>query len=157
MTGGGTLEHGTVVEIDGRGVLVRGPSGSGKTALAVELLSRSRACGIPSALVADDYAFLSRDGESEAVIAEVPDRIAGLIELRGCGVVPVGPARHVPRTRLVLSVALVPPEEAERVADPSRRAVICGAELPELALPAGAAVSAAFAVFGWLGLSERII
>lgn len=157
MSGGGALQHATVVEIDHRGVLIRGTSGSGKTMLGIELLSRSRLFDIPSALVADDYVYLSRDGEKPALIADVPDRIAGLIELRGCGVVPVGPARHVPRTQLALVVSLVPGDEAERVADPAARASFHGIALPELVLPEHRSVAAAHAVFGWLGLFERVI
>jgi HPr kinase/phosphorylase len=157
MTGSGALQHATIVEIDHRGVMICGPSGSGKTVLGLELLSRCRASDIPSALVADDYAFLSRDGESGALVADVPDRIAGLIELRGFGVAPVGPARHVPRTAIALAVALVPEEQAERVADPARRAIFQGVELPELTVPERTPVSAALAILGWLGLSERAI
>jgi len=157
MSGGGALQHATVVEIDRRGVLVRGPSGSGKTQLGIELLSRCRLFDVPSALIADDYAFLSSDGETGALLAEVPDRIAGLVELRGFGVVPVGTARHAPRAALALAVTLVPADEAERVADPERSASFQGIALPELLLPRHRPVEAAHAVFGWLGLAERVI
>jgi len=112
MSGGGALQHATVVEIDRRGVLVRGPSGSGKTQLGIELLSRCRLFDVPSALIADDYAFLSSDGETGALLAEVPDRIAGLVELRGFGVVPVGTARHAPRAALALAVVTEPLQAA---------------------------------------------
>jgi HPr kinase/phosphorylase len=157
MSGNGALEHATIVEIDHRGVLIRGPSGSGKTTLGIELLSRCRACDIPSALVADDYAFLSRDEETGALVAEVPERIAGLIELRGFGISSVGPDRYVPKTALVLTVTLMPEADAERVTDSARRAIFQGVGLPELTLPERAPISAAFAVLGWLGLSERVI
>lgn len=153
----GALEHATVVEIDHRGVLIRGPSGSGKTALGIELLSRCRACGIPSALVADDYACISRDEKAGGLVAEVPGQIAGLIELRGFGVSPVGADRHVPRTALVLAVSLVPEEDAERVADPARCASFQGIDLPELALPVRSPVSSTLAVLGWLGLADKMI
>lgn len=155
--GDAILQHANVVEIDGRGILIRGPSGSGKTALAIELLTRSRACGITSALVADDYVMLSRDRETGALAAEAPERIAGLIELRGFGIVAVAPERRKRRTTPVLAVVLVPPAEEERVADPARRATFAGVDLPELALRAGSPVSCAHAVFGWLGLSGRIL
>ena len=55
--------------------------------------------------------------------------------------------------RMLVSGAVVPAEEADRVADSGRRAVFDGVELPELALPEGAPVSSAYAVLGWLGLS----
>lgn len=157
MSGDASLLHATIVEIDHRGVLIRGPSGSGKTALAVELLFRSRASNIASALVADDYAFLSRDEQDGGLVASVPDRIAGQVELRGFGVVHVGDARWTPRTHLVLSVALVSPNDADRVADPDRRARFLDVDLPEMALFERQPFSAAHAVFGWLGLAQRVI
>ena len=155
--GAGSLEHATVVEIDHRGVLIRGPSGSGKTALAIELLSRCRACDIASALIADDYAFVARNETTGDLVASVPDRIRGLIEFRGLGIVNVGHARWKPDTRLVLSVFLSPPDEADRVADPDRGAIFDGVALPELALLERSPVSCAYAVLGWLGLSERAL
>lgn len=154
---GAGLHHATVVEIDGRGVIIRGRSGSGKTALAIELLFRCRTCGIASALVADDQVFLAGDPGSAGLVAAVPARIAGLIELRGFGVAPVGETRHKARAELCLSVALVDHGDAERVADPDRHAILEGRRLPELALPEQCPVSSAYAVLGWLGLSPRVI
>lgn len=157
MSDDNSLEHATVVEIDRRGVLIRGPSGSGKTSLAIELLFRCRACDIASTLVADDYVFLATDNESGELVATAPERIAGLIELRGFGVTRVGEARHKPQTRLALAVSLVPAAEAERVADPDRRARFEGVSVPELVLSERQPVSAAYAVLGWLGLSQRLL
>ena len=157
MSGDPTLQHASIVEIDRRGILIRGPSGSGKTALAVELLSRARAANVSSALVADDYAFLSRDADTGGLVASVPDGIAGLVELRGFGVVRVGEDRWTPRTRLILSVELVPAGETERVADPDRRASFLDRDLPELALAEHRPVAAAWAVFGWLDLAPRLL
>lgn len=152
-----TLEHVTVVEIDGRGVMIHGPSGVGKTSLALELIHRCRAASVPVALVADDYAFVSGGVDTGFLVAKVPERIAGLIELRGYGVAAVGPSRHRPETRLALAVALCPGEEAERVADPARHLNLHGVEVPELALLAGSPASSALAVLGWLGLAASVI
>lgn len=152
-----TLEHATVVEIDNRGVLVRGHSGSGKTLLALELLSRCRAAGIASALIADDYAYLSRDAKSGLLRAAAPEGIEGRVELRGFGIAELGDTRWKPHTGLALAVSLVTPAKAERVADPERRAVFEGVALPELACPERQPLSAAYAVFGWLGLAPRLI
>ena len=152
-----TLEHATVVEIDHRGVLVRGHSGSGKTLLALELLSRCRAANIASALVADDYVYLSHQEGTDVLRATVPDGIDGRIEMRGFGIATLGDTRWKPQADLVLVVSLVPPAKAERVADPERRAVFEGIALPELACPERQPVSAAYAVFGWLGLAPRLI
>lgn len=152
-----TLEHATVVEIDHRGVLVRGHSGSGKTLLALELLSRCRAADIASALVADDYVYLSHQKDTGSLRASVPDGIEGRMELRGFGIAALGDARWKPHTDLTLVVSLVPPAKAERVADPERCAVFEGIALPELACPERQPLSAAYAVLGWLGLAPRLI
>ena len=154
---GGLLEHATVVEIDGRGVMIRGASGSGKTSLAIELIHRCRRCGIAAFLVADDYTLLSADPETGKLASEVPGRIAGLIELRGYGIVEVGRDRFKPETRLSLAVTLVDPAEAERVADPDRTIGLAGNSLPELALPRNSPVNAANAVIGWLGLAGKLL
>ena len=152
-----SLEHVTVLEIDGRGVLIHGASGSGKTSLAVELLYRCANCSIESALVADDYAFVVRPPDAAFLMASVPERTAGLIELRGFGVVEIPSSRYKPETRLVLAVYLGTVDEAERVADPDRQLHFHGVGLPELALLARSPVTAACAVLGWLGLSAGLI
>lgn len=73
--------HGTTVAVDGIGVLLRGPPGSGKSDLALRLIDQG------AALVADDRSVLRREGK--AVVARAPDNIAGLLEVRGIGVVRV--------------------------------------------------------------------
>ena len=107
-----TLEHATVVEIDHRGVLVRGHSGSGKTLLALELLSRCRAANIASALVADDYVYLSHGEASGSLRAAVPEGIEGRVELRGFGIATLAETRWKPQIDLALVVSLVPPAKA---------------------------------------------
>jgi HPr kinase/phosphorylase len=67
--------HGSCVSRDGDGVLLIGPSGSGKSDLALRLLGRG------FALVADDRVDIA-DG-----IATPPPALAGLLEVRGLGIV----------------------------------------------------------------------
>ena len=62
-----------------RGVLVEGPSGAGKSDLAL------RALDLGFRLVADDRAELWRSGGR--LFGRAPDALAGLIEVRGLGVV----------------------------------------------------------------------
>jgi HPr kinase/phosphorylase len=71
--------HGSAVAFSGRGVLILGGSGSGKSALALALLGRG------AALVADDRVELARRGG--ALIASAPAALAGLIEVRGVGII----------------------------------------------------------------------
>lgn len=77
--------HATGVLLDGRGILLRGPSGAGKSLLALELLDRYALAGRLGLLLADDRVDLERvDGH---VTMHAPEAIAGLIELRGRGIV----------------------------------------------------------------------
>jgi serine kinase of HPr protein (carbohydrate metabolism regulator) len=64
-----------------RGVLLRGPSGVGKSDLAL----RAGAAGWR--LVADDRSLVFRSGAG--LFARAPNTIAGLIEARGVGVMPI--------------------------------------------------------------------
>lgn len=77
--------HATAISLDGRGVLLRGPSGSGKSLLALYLLDVFGARGREAMLVSDDRVDVDLDGGTIRLFA--PPAIAGLIELRGRGVV----------------------------------------------------------------------
>lgn len=117
-----TLVHATTVEIAGRGVLIRGPSGSGKSDLALRLIDAG------ARLVADDQTEVERRGDR--LVAMAPAAIAGRIEVRGLGIVPL---QAVAQTTLALVVDLVPAAKVERM--PEARAVeILGISLPVLQL-----------------------
>ncbi len=73
--------HASCVALEGRGVLILGPSGSGKSALALQLMA------LGAWLVADDRTILSH--EDGGLSATAPKAIAGLIEARGIGLLPV--------------------------------------------------------------------
>lgn len=102
--------HGSCVARDGDGILVVGPSGSGKSDLALRLLSRG------FELVADDQVDIA-DG-----MASCPTQLAGLLEVRGIGIVRL-PWR--PQARLALMVDLE--KRAARLPTPHQH--------PELRLP----------------------
>ncbi|GGD23998.1 HPr kinase [Sinisalibacter lacisalsi] len=71
--------HATTVAIEGAGVLIIGPSGSGKSGLALGLMAHG------AELVADDRTRLElREGWPWAL---APERLAGVIEARGVGLV----------------------------------------------------------------------
>ncbi len=73
--------HASCVSVAGTGVLILGPSGVGKSDLALGLID----CG--AMLIADDRVELSL---RDAVLwARAPDRLRGLLEVRGIGLVPV--------------------------------------------------------------------
>lgn len=72
--------HAAAVALDGRAVLILGPSGAGKSDLALRLLARGWH------LVADDRVVLTT--VDDVLIASAPPRLAGLLEVRGVGIVP---------------------------------------------------------------------
>ncbi len=116
------LVHGTVVAIDGGGVLLRGPSGRGKSDLALRLIDAG------ARLVADDQVLLQRTGMQ--VLASAPAALAGLLEIRGVGIVAVDALSAAP---LALIADLVLPDAVERL--PERRIeTVLGLALPLIAL-----------------------
>lgn len=109
--------HGTVVALEGRGVLVFGPSGSGKSSLALELMATG------ALLVSDDRTDIRREGDR--IIASPPDNLKGRIEARGAGILR---AQHVAEAALVLTVDLGQVED-QRL-PPKRHYELLGRALP---------------------------
>ena len=70
--------HATCVSLDGMGLLIRGPSGVGKSDLALRLIDTG------ARLVADDRVDLMISNND--VVARAPETLAGLLEVRGLGV-----------------------------------------------------------------------
>jgi len=112
------LVHATAVAVDGVGVLLLGPSGAGKSDLALRLIDQG------AVLVADDQTDLARDGAR--LVARAPAALAGLLEVRGLGIVTVP---HRDAIALVAAFDLVAPEAVERL--PERASVVfLGIALP---------------------------
>lgn len=108
-----------------RAVLLRGPSGAGKSDLALRLIDAG------ARLVADDQTEIARRGRT--LLATAPPSIAGLIEVRGLGIVPLPRDRRRASARIALLVDLVPPDRIERLPEPARETLL-GVDLPVLAL-----------------------
>ena len=72
------LLHGSAVRLSDKGVLLIGKSGRGKSDLALQMIDRG------AILIADDQVYVSRDGDR--LMANAPSQIAGLIEVRGVGI-----------------------------------------------------------------------
>ena len=83
--------HASCAAREGQGVLLLGPSGSGKSDLLLRLLDHG------FALVADDRVDL------EGGLASAPPRIAGLLEVRGIGLVQWP---HLPSAPVMLAIEL---------------------------------------------------
>lgn len=109
------------------GVLLRGPSGAGKSDLALRLIDSG------ARLIADDQTHLERTGR--ALIATAPPALAGLLEVRGVGIVRLAPAQRLARAPLALLVDLVAAERVERLPELARESVL-GITLPVVALAA---------------------
>jgi HPr kinase/phosphorylase len=77
-----TSIHGTLVDINGVGVLIRGKSGIGKSEVALELVRRGHQ------LVADDRVDIYESSEGN-VIGEAPEILRKYLEIRGIGIVNV--------------------------------------------------------------------
>jgi serine kinase of HPr protein (carbohydrate metabolism regulator) len=90
-----TLLHASCVDLSGAGVVLLGPSGSGKSDLALRLIDGG------ARLVADDRVVIERSGDQ--LTARPPEAIAGLIEVRGLGIMRVG---HCAASALGLVVSL---------------------------------------------------
>ncbi|SMH56204.1 HPr kinase/phosphorylase [Azospirillum agricola] len=144
--------HGTCVLLSEIGVLLRGDSGSGKSDVALRLIDGG------ARLVADDRILLRvEDGR---LIASAPAPLAGLLEVRGVGILPVPTA---PAADVGLVVDLVPAERVERLPEPAFE-TIHGVPLPRLALspfdastPAKLRLAAAAARAGTLGRVPAIL
>jgi HPr kinase/phosphorylase len=106
------LLHASCVEIDAAAVIVRGASGSGKSDLCLRLIDAG------GRLVADDQVRLERAGDG--VLAAPPTALAGLLEVRGVGILRLP---HVAPSRVRLVVDLAPRGEIPRL--PERHESTC--------------------------------
>lgn len=115
-----TKIHATCVAIHGRAVLIGGPSGAGKSDLALRLIDRG------ATLVSDDYTDL--DVSEGGLVASPPDNIAGMIEVRGVGLLAKSHRACAP-VALLVDLDGVP----ERLPEP-RTVRLCGVAIPAISL-----------------------
>lgn len=104
--------HATCIALDGIGVLLRGAAGAGKSDLALRMI------GEGAKLVADDRVRLAREGET--VIASAPPPLAGMIEVRGLGIVRLNADGLKDAASVCLVCDLVPENDIERLPEPAR-------------------------------------
>ena len=111
----------TCVAIAGRAILIEGPSGAGKSSLALALIDRG------AVLVGDDGVILEHEG-ARLLASPVPET-AGLLEVRGLGLVTMPVATAMP-----VALLLVLDPEAPRFIEAPERALRHGAALPLIRL-----------------------
>ena len=114
--------HATCVSLYGAGLIIRGPSGAGKSDLALRLIDRG------ARLVADDRVDLLVS--DNGVIARAPEILAGLLEVRGLGILRV-PVLEATVVRLV--VKLVNHKNVPRLSD-RRMTNLIGMDVPTVTL-----------------------
>lgn len=119
--------HASCVALDGLGVLIIGPSGSGKSDLALRLIDRG------AVLVSDDRCIVAAD-DTGGLTAAPPAALAGLIEVRGIGIVPVDCL-----ARIALALVVTLEGDPPRMPDETDTFALCGQALPRLRIDARAA------------------
>lgn len=123
--------HASAVLVGARAVLVRGPSGAGKSRLVLAVLHAAAAGRLAFArLVADDRVHV--EAVNGRVIARPPAALAGLLEVRGIGIVRL-PFEAAAAVSLVVDLGVA---GAPRLPDPGRTEV-AGVTLPRLAVAPG--------------------
>ncbi len=129
-----TRFHGTAIAFGDEAVLIRGIPGSGKSSLALRLIdAQGFGTGdsiLRARLVADDQVEISRT--ADALIVSPPLNLAGLLEIRGLGIVAIS---HQPSARLVLVVDLVDGMTIDRLPPKTFETVsIAGFDVPGIKL-----------------------
>jgi len=99
--------HATCICFEGKGILLLGESGSGKSDLALRLIDKG------CKLVADDQVILHK--ENNAIIANSPLNIKGLLEVRGVGIVTMPIEQNI---AINLAVVLQKDRNIERLPEP---------------------------------------
>ncbi|MEM1343737.1 MAG: serine kinase [Pseudomonadota bacterium] len=113
--------HASAVAYKDCGLLITGDPGSGKTALAVEMMA------LGAGLVADDWVAIER-GRGGGLVMNAPKPIAGLVELRGIGLIRLPYIDQAPLAFVVdLNTAT-----RERLPEHTRRRLL-GQEYPVIA------------------------
>ena len=118
------LVRGTCISMNGQAVLLRGPSGAGKSDVALRLIDEG------AKLVADDNTEVTL--KNNIALASPPKTVAGLLEVRGLGIMTLPHETGVP---LALVVDFVAREDVPRMPGKDM-ADIAGIQVTRLSLHA---------------------
>ncbi|APF36085.1 serine/threonine protein kinase [Chelatococcus daeguensis] len=142
--------HAGCVLVDEAGILIRGASGSGKSRLALALVAGAQASGRFACLVSDDRCRVSAC--NGRLVARAPMALAGLLEVRGLGIVTME-AEGAAVVRLVVDCDIEPPERYPQFTD--RTVTVEGITLPRMRVLGGDAGVTAAIILGMLARFER--
>ncbi len=129
--------HATGLVLGNSGIMLRGPTGSGKSLLALTLLDTWIARGFAAKLVADDR--IDVEVTKSGLVMHAPPAIAGLVELRGRGIVS---RPHVEKARIHLVIDFV--DRLERMVEEEELMTeLFGITLPRAPVPKAGVVELA--------------
>jgi HPr kinase/phosphorylase len=125
--------HGSAVLTGARAVLIRGPAGSGKSRLALNLIQAASRGELNFArLVADDRVHV--EAAHDRLIVRPPAVLAGLLEVRGLGIVRL-PYEPMAVVSWVVDLDVAAPMRLPDVA--AAHAVVAGVRVRKLAVAPG--------------------
>lgn len=127
--------HGVLLNMYGKGVLIRGESGIGKSEVALELMRRGHQ------LVADDRVDCYQIHNT--IVGMPPEILAGMLEIRGVGIIDVarmyGPNSTLEKAKIDVVVQLTPWDvnaDYDRVGiEQTKYQDILDVEIPKITLP----------------------
>nr|PZN40961.1 MAG: serine/threonine protein kinase [Pseudomonadota bacterium] len=142
--------HAGCVLVDEAGILIRGPSGAGKSRLAQALIAGAQASGRFARLVSDDRCCVRAC--NGRLVVRPPAVLAGLLEVRGIGIVRTE-TEGAAVVRLVVDCEAELPERYPQSTD--RTVTVAGISLPRIRVSCGDSSTTAAVVLGMLGRIER--
>ncbi|MBD5100345.1 MAG: HPr(Ser) kinase/phosphatase [Clostridiales bacterium] len=128
------MVHGSLLDINGVGVLLTGSSGLGKSETAIELINRGHR------IIADDAVVVKR--VRNELVGKAPEKIKDFIEVRGLGIIDVrsmygvGAVLESEYINLVIHLDKISSlEEYDRLGSMDNSCEILGVSLPQINVP----------------------
>lgn len=132
-----TTIYGTMVEVNGLGVLFEGDPGLGKSETALGLIKRG------NALIADDLTCLRKDVGNNLIFGSASESTEGYMEIRGIGIMHIpslfgiSAVRGEKRLQLIITFKHLREVKGEidRIGQTRRTKTILGVDVPNVVIP----------------------